>query len=124
MIAPVSARESVPEKPAGSPKITSGDKRLACLISYTHHTSEYRQYCYVETQHNRVQPLAHGASSSVGKESQKNTEATWDHYLQILLSMVRKIYGKPLGDFMEDLNVNLAIWGMFMNTTLQAAVYL
>ena len=25
---------------------------------------------------------------------------------------------------MEDLNVNAAIWGMFMNTTLQAAVHL
>ena len=25
----------------------SCDKRLACLISYIHHTSEYRQYCYV-----------------------------------------------------------------------------
>ena len=29
------------------------------------------------------QPLAHGASSSVDKESQKDTEATWRHYLQI-----------------------------------------
>ena len=47
-------------------------------------------------------PLAHGASSSVDQESQKNSEATWDHYLQIS----------------EDLNVNLAFWGMFMNTTL------
>ena len=28
------------------------------------------------------------------------------------------------GDPVEDLNVNLAIWGMFMNTTLQAAVHL
>ena len=25
----------------------SGDKRLARLISYIHHSSEYRQYCYV-----------------------------------------------------------------------------
>ena len=45
--------------------------------------------------------FVHGASSSVDKESQKGTEATWDHYLQIspdtshymeaVLSMVRKI---------------------------------
>ena len=35
--------------------------------------------------------------------------------------MVRKIYGEPPGDPMEDLNVNLAIWRMFMNTTLRAA---
>ena len=38
--------------------------------------------------------------------------------------MVRKIFGKPPGDPMEDLKVNMAIWGMFMNTTLQAAVHL
>ena len=28
-------------------------------------------------------PLAHGANSPVDQERQKNTEATWDHYLQI-----------------------------------------
>ena len=49
-------------------------------------------------------PLAHGASSSVDQGSQKNTEATWDHYLHIspdtshcmeaVFSMVRKIYGR------------------------------
>ena len=65
-------------------------------------------------------PLAHGASSSVDMESQNNTEATWDHDLQILpdtspdmeavFSMVRKIYGKQPGDLVEDLNVNLPIW--------------
>ena len=32
----------------------SCDKRLARLISYIHHTSEYRQYCYVGTQHNNA----------------------------------------------------------------------
>ena len=79
-------------------------------------------------------PLAHGASSSVHQECQKNTEATWDRYLQIspdtshhmeaVLSVVRKIYGKQPGDLMEDLNVNLAIWGVFMDTTLRAAVHL
>ena len=52
-------------------------------------------------------PRAHGASSSVDQESQKNTEATWDHYLltspntsrvlEAVFSLVRKIYGKPLG---------------------------
>ena len=60
-----------------------------------------------------VQPLAHGASSSVYKESLKDTEATWKHYLQIsshtshnmeaVFSMGRKIYGKQPGDPMEDL---------------------
>ena len=32
------------------------------------------------------------------------------HRMEAVFSMVRKIYGKPLGDPMEDLNVNLAIW--------------
>ena len=64
--------------------------------------------------------LAHGASSSVDTESQKDTEATWNHYLQIspntshcmeaVFSMVRKIYGRQPGDPMKDLNVILAIW--------------
>ena len=37
------------------------------------------------TQNNKAwrQHLAHGASSSVDKESQKDTEATWRHYFQI-----------------------------------------
>ena len=44
--------------------------------------------------------------------------------MEAVFSMVLKIYGKHSDDPMEDLNVNLAIWGMFMNTTLQAAVHL
>ena len=38
--------------------------------------------------------------------------------------MARKFYGKQPGDPMEDLNVNLAIWGMFKKTTLRAAEHL
>ena len=78
--------------------------------------------------------LAHGASSSVDRESQKNTEAKWDHcvpispdtshFMEAVFSMVRKIYGKQPGNPMEYLRVNLAIWGMFMTTTLHATVHL
>ena len=39
-------------------------------------------------------------------------------------SMVRTIHGKQPGDPMKDLNVNLAIWAMFMNTTFRASVHL
>ena len=39
-------------------------------------------------------------------------------------SIVRKTYDRRPTDEMEDLNVNAAIWRMFMNTTLQAAVHL
>ena len=35
------------DEPVRSPKNTSGDKRLNRLISYIHHTCEYKQYCYV-----------------------------------------------------------------------------
>ena len=41
--------------------------------------------------------------------------------MEAIFSMVRKIYGKQPGDPVEDLNVDLATWGMFMNTTLRAA---
>ena len=68
-----------------------------------------------------VQPLAHGLSSSVEKESQKDTEATWNQYLQMspntshfleaVFSMVREIYGRQPGDPMKDLVVNLVIFG-------------
>ena len=44
--------------------------------------------------------------------------------MEAVFSMVRKIYGKQPGDPMEYLMVNLATRGMFMNTTLQAAVHL
>ena len=38
--------------------------------------------------------------------------------------MVKEIYGRQPGDPMMDLDVILAIWGMFMNTTHRAAVHL
>ena len=44
--------------------------------------------------------------------------------MEAVFSMVRKICGKQPGDPKEDLNVNLAICGMFMNITLRAAVHL
>ena len=66
-------------------------------------------------------PFAHGASSSVDQESQKKTEATWDHYLQIspnishymeaVFSMVRKIYGKQPGDPVDDFGCGFGYLG-------------
>ena len=44
--------------------------------------------------------------------------------MEAVFSMVRKIYGRQPDDPMEDVNVNLAVWGMFMSTTLQAVVHL
>ena len=36
--------------------------------------------------------------------------------------MFREIDGRQLGDSVKELDVNLAIWRMFMNTTLRAPV--
>ena len=78
--------------------------------------------------------LAHGASSSVDQELKRirkrhgTTICTYRRTHRTLWKpsspMVRKIYGKPPGDPVEDLNVFWAIWRMFMNTTLRAAVHL
>ena len=66
----------------------------------------YREEPVAQNSKAWVQLLAHGASSSVDQESQKNAKATWSHYLQIspntshymeaVLPMVRKIYGNHL----------------------------
>ena len=64
----------------------------------------------------------------------RNASQRWDHHLhtspdtshcmEAVFSKARKICGKPPSDPMEDLNVNLAIWRMFINKTLRAAVHL
>ena len=67
------------------------------------------------------QPLAHGASSSVDKESQKRYRSDMETlppsiathircFWKPSFSMVREIYERKLGDPMKDLDVNLAIW--------------
>ena len=37
---------------------------------------------------------------------------------------VRKVYARPADDLVKDLNVNVAIEGVFMNATLKAPVHL
>ena len=64
----------------------------------------------------------------------QHAEATLEHFYAIspqtisdteaVYDMVRKIYGRPSDDPMEDLDVNVAIWGVFMNATRKAAVHL
>ena len=58
----------------------------------------------------------------------------WPHHFRIspdcvphiekVFSIVRKIYDRKPTDDLKDLDVNTAIWGMFMSVTLQAAVHL
>ena len=45
-------------------------------------------------------------------------------YMDKVYSIAKKTYHRKPTDEMEDLGLNAAIWGMFMNTTLQAAVHL
>ena len=70
--------------------------------------------------------------SSVSQKSQNNKEATWNNCLQLsiptnqftnaVFSIVWEIYGKYHDESMGDLNVHLAIWRMFICTTLQALI--
>ena len=72
--------------------------------------------------------------SSAFQKSQSNKEATLEHFLAIsphtlpcmdaVYDMVRKVYESPAGDPVEDLDVIVAIWGVFMNATLKAATHL
>ena len=76
------------------------------------------------------------AASSISENSgdPKAERKKWPHnfyisskvvlYMDNAHSIVRKTYDRGPTDEMEDLNVNAAIWWMFMNTILQAAVHL
>ena len=44
--------------------------------------------------------------------------------MEKVYSIVRKVYGQGPTDEPNDLDVINAVWGVFMNVTLQAAVHL
>ena len=44
--------------------------------------------------------------------------------MEAVFSIVRNICGREHDDPVDDLDVNMDIWGIFLNTTLQAAVHL
>ena len=44
--------------------------------------------------------------------------------MEAVLSIVRGIYGREHDDPMDSLDVNMATWRVFLNTTLRAAVHL
>ena len=79
-------------------------------------------------------PLAGGTAASISsafQKSQNNEEPTLEHFSAISThtipyaeAVVRKIYGRPADDLVEDSDVNVAIWGVFMNATLKAVVHL
>ena len=46
------------------------------------------------------------------------------HHAETVFSIVRMIYGREHDDFVNDLDVNMAFSGIFLDTTLRAAVHL
>ena len=45
-------------------------------------------------------------------------------HMDKVCSIVRKIYGRSPTEDLNDLDMDTAVWGIFMNVTLQAAVHL
>ena len=68
----------------------------------------------------------------MGRPKAEKTE--WSHNLQVspdtihdteaVFSIVRAIYAREHDDPMNDLDVNMVIWGIFLNATLRAPVHL
>ena len=46
------------------------------------------------------------------------------HHAEAVFSIVSEMYGREHDDPMDDLDVNMAIRGIFLNATLRAAVHL
>ena len=73
-------------------------------------------------------------SASSDPACQESPKAEWPHHLSMspatihhteaVFSIVRGIYGREHDDPMDDLDVHVAIWGIFLNAILRAAVHL
>ena len=70
----------------------------------------------------REKPCASSKSDCQGSHNQNVSPATV-HRTEAVFSIVRGIYGREHDDPMDDLDVNMATCGIFLNTTLQAAVH-
>ena len=46
------------------------------------------------------------------------------HHKEAVFSIFREVYGREHDDPMDDLVLNIAIWVLFLNATLRAAVHL
>ena len=77
-------------------------------------------------------PYASSKSDRQGSPKAERTEWSHNlhvspatvHHMEAVFSIVGRIYGREHDDPMSDLDVNTAIWGIFLNTTLRAAVHL
>ena len=109
-------------------------------ISEESDDSESEPWCYkpvAQTNEACGKQLAGETAESISSAFQKSQdykEATLEHFFALspqtishteaVYDMVRKIHGKPPDDPMNDLDVNVAIWRVFMDATLKAAAHL
>ena len=73
-------------------------------------------------------------STSDHPRNPKAEKIEWSHNLKVspatihqadaVLSIIKKIYEREHDDPRDDLDVNAAVWGICLNTTLRAAVHL
>ena len=76
----------------------------------------------------------HPVNQPAREERPKAEKTEWSHNLQVspatiqhteaVFSIVRGIYGREHDDPTNGLDVNVGIWGIFLNATLRAAVHL
>ena len=71
-----------------------------------------------------------GHRSGGNLSQQKRCQEMWTFpnlkpiaYAEAVFSIVRDIHGREHDDPMDDLDLNMAIWGIFLNATLRAAVH-
>ena len=79
-------------------------------------------------------PGTPGTPGDSGDSEAEGYDKDWPHHLHItqnnvhhmarVFSIVRQAYYRSSTDSMKDLDVNTAIWSIFMSVTLQAAVHL
>ena len=71
-----------------------------------------------------LRPLGKSKSWKKKWPHNQHVSPATNHHTQAVFSIVRKIYERELDDLVDDLDVSMAIWSMFLKTTLQATVHL
>ena len=94
------------------------DKRLSRLISYVHHTCDYKQYCHVGNTAKQCRlGLFQDSDFAKDLEDSKSTS----HRVN---DQVRKKQNQSSKNATKDSDKHSVIWGMFMSSTLQASVFM
>ena len=113
------------EKPVAT-KEESGDVDLSESETWSFHEEEVTGRPVVL--YKKVTGKPGASSKSENSENLKAERKEWPHnldmspatvpHMETVFSIVRKIYEREPADPMEDLDVNVGIWGIFLNTTL------